>query len=168
MIQILHTSVCATPVLEILHILILGLRCTAAKTSSFPPCQCSRPAFTRGTEPVALKILAMFSNVLQSGFHCWYSTTASLPFPLQKPYTKCMSAYSSFLHMLRILTTITLQHNTATLDSDFCQVTAAQVTPLVRILCFWTLSISCFYIKRSGDWVLSPSSGKTYSVALNR
>jgi hypothetical protein len=42
---------------------------------------------------------------------------------------------------------------------------------LVQILCFWTLSIvlktlfSLYYkIQRLGDWILSPSSGKTYSV----
>jgi hypothetical protein len=37
---------------------------------------------------------------------------------------------------------------------------------LVQILCFWTYPSSClfFKIQRFGDWTLSPSSGKTYSV----
>jgi hypothetical protein len=49
---------------------------------------------------------------------------------------------------------------------------------LVEILCFWTLSIALFLSKspfsshfktqRFGDWILSPSSGKTYSVGPNR
>jgi hypothetical protein len=48
---------------------------------------------------------------------------------------------------------------------------------LVQILCFWTLSIvislsktrSCLFFKtRFGDCILSPSSGKTYSVGPNR
>jgi hypothetical protein len=49
---------------------------------------------------------------------------------------------------------------------------------LIQILCFWTLSIvlfffktpSCFYLKTQhfGDWILSQSSDKTYSVGPNR
>jgi hypothetical protein len=47
----------------------------------------------------------------------------------------------------------------------------------VQILCFWTLSIILslsktlpvyFSKQRFGDWILSPSSGKTYSVGTNR
>jgi uncharacterized membrane protein YoaT (DUF817 family) len=39
----------------------------------------------------------------------------------------------------------------------------------VQILCFWTLSIILFLFKtqRLGDWLLSPSSGKTYSFGPN-
>jgi hypothetical protein len=35
---------------------------------------------------------------------------------------------------------------------------------------FWHYPSSCFYLKtqRFGDWILSPSSGKTYSVGSNR
>jgi hypothetical protein len=46
-----------------------------------------------------------------------------------------------------------------------------------QILCFWTLSIVLslsknrpvyfFKTQRFGDWILSPSSGKTYSVGPN-
>jgi hypothetical protein len=46
---------------------------------------------------------------------------------------------------------------------------------LVQILCFWTVSIvlssskkpSCLFFRtqRFGDWILSPSSGKTYSLS---
>jgi hypothetical protein len=48
---------------------------------------------------------------------------------------------------------------------------------LVQILCFWILSIvlslskniGLFILKkRFGNWILSPSSGKTYSVGPNR
>jgi hypothetical protein len=47
--------------------------------------------------------------------HCWYSTKAAVPFPLQKLYTKCISVYSSFVNMLSILIMTILQHNMATL-----------------------------------------------------
>jgi hypothetical protein len=49
---------------------------------------------------------------------------------------------------------------------------------LVQILNFWTLSIVlslsktpsclCFKTQRFGDGILSPSSGKTYSIGPNR
>jgi hypothetical protein len=41
---------------------------------------------------------------------------------------------------------------------------------LNKIFGFWTLSIVLFLFKtqRFGDWILSPSSGKTYSVGPNR
>jgi hypothetical protein len=41
---------------------------------------------------------------------------------------------------------------------------------LIQLLFFWTLSIVLFLFKtqRFGDWILSPSSGGTYSVAPNR
>jgi hypothetical protein len=50
---------------------------------------------------------------------------------------------------------------------------------LVQILCFWTLSIVTalskkhrpayfFKTQRFGDWILSPSSGKTHSAGPNR
>jgi hypothetical protein len=49
---------------------------------------------------------------------------------------------------------------------------------IVQLLCSWTLSIvsslskmlSCLYFKtqRFGDWILSPSLGKTYSVGPSR
>jgi hypothetical protein len=40
---------------------------------------------------------------------------------------------------------------------------------LVKILGFWNVSIVLFLFKRQnfGDWILSPSSGKTY-VVLNK
>jgi hypothetical protein len=46
----------------------------------------------------------------------WYSTAASVSFPLQKPCTECMSAYSSLVNVLGILTMTTMQHSTATLS----------------------------------------------------
>jgi hypothetical protein len=49
---------------------------------------------------------------------------------------------------------------------------------LVQLFCFWTYPSSCLYLKtpsflffktqRFGGWILSPSSGKTYSVGPNR
>jgi hypothetical protein len=49
---------------------------------------------------------------------------------------------------------------------------------LIQVLYFWTSPFvqflsktpSCFYLKTQcfGDWILSPSSGKTYSVGPNR
>jgi hypothetical protein len=48
---------------------------------------------------------------------------------------------------------------------------------LVQVLCFWTLSIVLslsktvlfiFKTQRFGDQILSPSSGKTYSVGPNQ
>jgi hypothetical protein len=47
----------------------------------------------------------------------------------------------------------------------------SQLIPeFLQILCFWTLSIVLFLFKkqRFGDWILSPSSGKTYLVWLRR
>jgi hypothetical protein len=47
----------------------------------------------------------------------------------------------------------------------------------MQVLCFWTLYIVSsltktvlfiFKTQRFGDWILSPSSGKTYSVGPNR
>jgi hypothetical protein len=52
-----------------------------------------------------------------------YSTTSALPFSLQKPFTKCMSAYSSFVNVLGILTT-PLYNNTA-----------SQLQPLAETVC---------------------------------
>jgi hypothetical protein len=109
--KILHTCVHATPVvLEILCIFVFAFRCTVAR-SSLHHC-CSRSAFAHGKEPVSLKVLCTFSNVLRCGYHCHYYTTATLPYPLQEPYTKYLMTYSSFVNVL-ILTT--LQRNTATL-----------------------------------------------------
>jgi hypothetical protein len=66
----------------------------------------------RWKKPVSLKVLCAFSNVFRCGIlRCRYSTTAAL----QKPYTKCMSAYYSCIYVLSILTSTALQHNTATL-----------------------------------------------------
>jgi hypothetical protein len=41
---------------------------------------------------------------------------------------------------------------------------------IIQILRFWTLSIVLFLFKtqRFGDWIVSPSLGKTYSVGPNR
>jgi hypothetical protein len=41
---------------------------------------------------------------------------------------------------------------------------------LIKLLCFWTLSVVLFLFKTQlfKDWILSPSSGGTYSVGLNR
>jgi hypothetical protein len=70
-----------------------------------------------GRKQSPFKVLCTFSNILRcgimwNGYCCWYSTTAVLPFPLQKPHTKCMSAYYSFVNMLGILIITTLQHTT--------------------------------------------------------
>jgi hypothetical protein len=40
-------------------------------------------------------------TVMQRGYHCQHTTTAALPFPLQKLYTKWMSAYSAFVKCSR-------------------------------------------------------------------
>jgi hypothetical protein len=53
-----------------------------------------------------------------------------IPFPLQKPYTKCMSTYSSFVNVLGILTMTTLQYNTVTLTSTVNKHKLSQVTPV--------------------------------------
>jgi hypothetical protein len=44
-----------------------------------------------------------------------------------------------------------------------------QPEDLVQILCFWTLSTILFLFKTQyfGGWILSPFSGKTYSVGPN-
>jgi hypothetical protein len=81
---------------------------------------CLHSALAHGNGPIFLKVSCTFSNVLQcvilqSGYYCQYFTTTALSFPLQKPHMKCMSPYSSFVNVLWILTTTTLQHNTATL-----------------------------------------------------
>lgn len=52
-----------------------------------------------------------------------YSTTAALLLSLQKPFTKCMSAYSSFVNVLGILTTA-LYNNKGT-----------QLQPLAETVC---------------------------------
>jgi hypothetical protein len=41
---------------------------------------------------------------------------------------------------------------------------------LIQLLCFWTLFVVQFVFKtqRFGDWILSPSSGRNYSVEPNR
>jgi hypothetical protein len=69
---------------------------------------------------LSLKVLCTLTNVsrcgtLRSGHRCWYSSTTALPFPLWKPYTKCMSAYSSFVNVLHIFSMTVLYHNIATL-----------------------------------------------------
>jgi hypothetical protein len=51
----------------------------------------------------------------QMFYRCQYCTTAALPFPLQKPFTKCKPAYSSSVNVLGILTMTALQHNVAKL-----------------------------------------------------
>jgi hypothetical protein len=95
--KILHTCVYATPVaLGILHVLILGLCCTAARTSS--PCHHSCSAFAHEQEPVSIRVTCMQSRCFAmhnsaKGYHCQYSTTTALPFPLQKLYKKYMSAF---------------------------------------------------------------------------
>jgi hypothetical protein len=110
MVQNSPYCICATPVLEILYILLLEFLCTTARTS------CS--TFSCGKEPVFLRVLCIFCYVLQygipqNGYHCQYSNTAA-PFPLQNPYAKCMSAYSEFVN-IGILTMTALQHSVATL-----------------------------------------------------
>lgn len=52
-----------------------------------------------------------------------YFTTAAVPLSLQKPFTKCMSAYSSFVNVLDFLTT-PLYNNTVT-----------QLQPLAETIC---------------------------------
>lgn len=81
---------------------------------------CHSHSVSCGKEPAFLKVLCGFLNgfhcgILLSGYLCQYSTTAALPFPLQKLYTKCISAYSPYINVLGILTAVTLQHNSATL-----------------------------------------------------
>jgi hypothetical protein len=74
----------------------------------------------------------MLSNILPCGIvrsdHCWYSTATALPFQLQKPYMKCMLAYSLFLNILGILTMTTAQHNTATLAYSVYKQQGGQAT----------------------------------------
>jgi hypothetical protein len=64
---IVHTCVCATPViLEILYMLVLGLRCTAA--GALPSAwYSSHSALAHGTVSVFLRILFMVLNALQCG-----------------------------------------------------------------------------------------------------
>lgn len=88
-------SVFSTPAaLKILCILVLRLHRTAARTSSSPHRRRSGSAFTSEKEPVSLEVLCTLSNVLQfrilrSGYCCWYSTTAAIPFPLNHLPNAC-------------------------------------------------------------------------------
>lgn len=90
--RILHTCGSPAPViLQILHILVLGLHWAVAWVSSSPRCR-SHSAFAHCSPPKFSVPSHIFSDVK---FY-WYSTTATLPFPLQKSCTKCMLTYSSF------------------------------------------------------------------------
>jgi hypothetical protein len=80
-----------------------------------------------------------------------------------------------FPHLLLTITFIALQKWSQILYLDL---KVCDNGTLVQILRFWTLSIvlslsktpSCLYFKtqRFGDWILSPSLVKTYSVGSNQ
>jgi len=48
----------------------------------------------------------------------WYSTTAARALPLQNPYTKCMSQYSTYLHICNSVQKITITQAQLTLHSS--------------------------------------------------
>jgi hypothetical protein len=78
-------------------------------------------SFIHGKTQVSRKVLYAVSNALQcwilwSGYHCHYSTTVILSFPLQKSYMKCMSTHS-FVNVLCI-----------TVTSPYCNTTQSTAT----------------------------------------
>jgi len=100
--RILHNCVYAIPVIpEILCILVLGPCCSVAITSPSPHNCCPHSAFAHRKEQ---------QNSVY-GFKCsvtWvkvqYFAKTVLTFPLQKPYTRVLTAYSSSIELLGILT----------------------------------------------------------------
>jgi len=56
---------------------------------------------TLGRQPVScnvwlIRVKTPLDGILQSGKRIWYSTAAARALPLQNPYTKCMSQYSTW------------------------------------------------------------------------
>jgi hypothetical protein len=118
--KILHTCVCATQiVLEIRCILVLGFTALLPEHHFLDATIVHLLYMLMGRNQSPSKFCVPFQTFccvescdVWSGHHCWYCTPAALPFPLQKPYMKCISTYSLFVNMLGILTKTPLQHNT--------------------------------------------------------
>jgi len=56
---------------------------------------------TLGRQPVSrnvwlIRVKTPLDGILQLGKRLWYSSTAARALPLQNPYTKCMSQYSTW------------------------------------------------------------------------
>jgi len=65
---------------------------------------------TLGRQPVShnvwlIRVKTPLDGILRSGKRLWYSSTAACALPLQNPYTKCMSQYSTWENTKGILAT---------------------------------------------------------------
>ena len=65
---------------------------------------------TLGRQPVSrnvwlIRVKTPLDGILRSGKHLFYSSTAACALPLQNPYTKCMSQYSTWENTQGILAT---------------------------------------------------------------
>jgi hypothetical protein len=92
--------------------------------------------------------------------------------------SKNCDAYSVMQTLLLLIVKDSSVKNTR-YESPLCGIsTLGMQSNTVQILCFWTLCIVLFLSKtpsclclrtqRFGDWILSPSSGNTYSAGSNR
>src|SRR5215510_7949456 len=95
------------------RVLVVGLRCTILTISSCSSTVCidlrSDDTCTLGSAPHSRNAQNTFVKtarfgVLRNGYLLRYSSTAAFALPLQYPYTKTMSAYSSCVNVCGILT----------------------------------------------------------------
>jgi hypothetical protein len=84
----------------------------------------------------------------------------------RKPITSITAVLLPFVTYLLTLPLFmaVFVHNAENVDLKVCVDSI-----LIQLLCFWALSIGMFLFKTQhfGDWILSPSSGGTYSVGPN-
>jgi len=82
---------------------------------------------TLGRQPVSrnvwlIRVKTPLDRILRSGKRLWYSSTPAYALPLQNPYTKCMSQYSTWENIKGILTTpckqLTITQELLTLHSS--------------------------------------------------
>ena len=95
---------------------------------------------TLGRQPLSRNVWLMrvktpLDGILRSGKRIWYSSTAACALPLQNPYTKCMSQYSTWENTKGIVATPYKQLN----------VTQTQLTlhSSLKVISTVALRISC-------------------------